>query len=142
MKELDIITVLKRDDLSAVKELVGRKGVNCQDEQGQTLLMRGVVHGASIKVIEYLLDNGARVDVLDNRGYSPLDVLEDDARKKIEIHRQVSLGSLLCYQTEAAKVIMKMLSLDVSSKSYNHVRHILSRSPLGREVCSAVLHGR
>ncbi|MBR4927209.1 MAG: hypothetical protein IKY98_02660 [Alphaproteobacteria bacterium] len=142
MKELDIVAVLKRDDLSIIKEVISKKGVDCQDEQGQTLLMRGVVHGASIKVIEYLLDNGARVDVLDNRGYSPLDVLEDDARKKIEIHRQVSLGSLLCYQTEAAKIIMKMLSLDASSKSYHHVRHILSRSPLDRETRLSVSHVR
>ncbi len=142
MKELDIIDILKQDDLSAVKELIGKKGVNCQNEQGQTLLMRGVVHGASIKVINYLLDNGAKVDVVDNRGDSPLDILENDARKKIEIHRQIALGSLLCYQTDVAKIIMKMLSLDVSAKPYSHVRHILSRSPLDRKSQMAISYTR
>ena len=142
MKETEIVSILKSDDLSAVKEIVGRKGVNCQDEQGQTLLMNSVVHGASLAVIEYLLDNGAKVDIKDNRGYSPLDVLEKDAREKVELHRHISFGALLCYQTDVAKVIMKMLALDASAKPYSYVRHILSRSTLGRDVQKTISYVR
>jgi len=46
--------------------------IELQDEQGRTPLMRATYHAKSIKVVEFLLDQGANPKISENRGYTPL----------------------------------------------------------------------
>lgn len=56
---------------SLVKLLVNHVNVDVQNEWGDTALHDGVRHGTDF-VVELLLQNGARHDIIDEHGYTPL----------------------------------------------------------------------
>lgn len=61
-------------DFKTVKELV-RSGINVnmrQDISGSSPLMVACAREGTDEIIEYLLDNGAEVNVKDRKGYTPL----------------------------------------------------------------------
>ncbi len=64
--------------LAAVKVIVDAGGgdVNAIDKEGETALHGAVYRGGAIPVIQFLIDKGARLDVVNKKGWTPLTVAD------------------------------------------------------------------
>uniref|UniRef100_UPI00398E5A1E CARD- and ANK-domain containing inflammasome adapter protein n=1 Tax=Pristiophorus japonicus TaxID=55135 RepID=UPI00398E5A1E len=58
-------------DLSSLDRAFGESDVNGTNDSNETLLHIAAAHG-HVKIIEYLLNKGAKIEVRDNKGQSPL----------------------------------------------------------------------
>lgn len=87
--------------LAAVKLAVAAGGgdVNAIDSEGDTAVHGAIYRGGGVAIIEYLASLGARVDVENKRGWTPLIAAEGVVRN----------GSGLKHYPEAAQLIRKLL---------------------------------
>lgn len=75
-KEKLLIKAVRNGNYSRVKELIKifRLNVNNQDEQGNSLLHTACLSGNQ-KIVDFLLNHGARWDIRNNQGNTPLHIL-------------------------------------------------------------------
>jgi len=107
----------ERDILAAVKILVEelKADVNAVNDRHETALHGAVCRGAD-SVIEYLVDKGARLDVKDVEGKTPLDVAVDG------IFRGDSIGTppvIVLHFPEHTQRLMKKLTAEHAAASAN-----------------------
>ncbi|KAJ2317839.1 hypothetical protein IWW52_002901 [Coemansia sp. RSA 2704] len=87
-KESNIWTAASEGNLARVKQILDgdEQQVNAKDENGYTPL-----HAASswkhLELLEYLLDHGGEVDIVDSDGDTPLHICEDKACAQLLLDR-------------------------------------------------------
>ncbi|MBR5130253.1 MAG: hypothetical protein IKV03_03425 [Alphaproteobacteria bacterium] len=126
---------LAHQDENQIKEWISSYGINRQDEKGKTLLMHSVSSVMTPKVTACLLDLGADVNIADHKGRTALDVFEQTMSGRISIARyscrlvpEVSKGF--------SKLMLKMLALDMTRRSYPAIETIL----MGQKNLEQITH--
>lgn len=68
-----IYTLIKKGDLTAVRSIIEEGGIDIDtiDKDGATLLHNAAYAGWK-EIVEYLCDNGVKVNIGSNNGYTPL----------------------------------------------------------------------
>ncbi|XP_072918547.1 CARD- and ANK-domain containing inflammasome adapter protein [Hemitrygon akajei] len=101
-----LFQIVASGDLSSLDKAIGHSDINDINAFNETLLHIAATHG-HVKIIEYLLNKGAKLEVKDNKGQSPL-------------HRAAEKG-----HTAAAKVLLQAgahsYALDTESKTPLHL---------------------
>ncbi|XP_051866677.1 CARD- and ANK-domain containing inflammasome adapter protein [Pristis pectinata] len=98
--------IVASGDLSSLDKAIGHSNINGINVSNETLLHIAAAHG-HVRIIEYLLNKGAKLEARDNKGQSPL-------------HRAAEKG-----HTAAAKVLLQagahIYALDTESRTPLHV---------------------
>ncbi|XP_059839575.1 CARD- and ANK-domain containing inflammasome adapter protein [Hypanus sabinus] len=101
-----VFQIVASGDLSSLDKAIGHSDINVINAFNETLLHIAATHG-HVKIIEYLLNKGAKLEVKDNKGQLPL-------------HRAAEKG-----HTAAAKVLLQAgahsYALDTESKTPLHL---------------------
>lgn len=126
---------LAHQDEDHIKDWICSYGINRKDEKGKTLLMHSVSSILTPPVTKCLLELGADVNIVDNKGRTALDVFEKTMKGRIAIARyscrlvpEVSKGF--------SKLMLQMLALDVSRRSYPALETVL----IGQQSLKTVTH--
>lgn len=115
---------LTYQDEDHIKEWIRTYGINKQDERGKTLLMHSVSSVLTPNVTACLLKMGADVNISDNTGQTALDVFEHTMKGRISIAR-FSSQWVPQVSESFSQLMLKMLALDVSGRSYPAMRTVL-----------------
>lgn len=107
-----------------IEALINARGVNGQDEKGRTMLMYSLSSISTLPVANKLLSAGANVNLADKKGQTALDICEKLMLKRISIARYSSKWVPTISET-LSKLMLKMLSLDVSARSYPAMQMVL-----------------
>lgn len=118
-----------------IKEWIDTYGINKQDEKGKTLLMHSVSSVLTPKVTECLLKMGADVNVADHKGKTALDVFEETISGRISVARNSSQW-IPEVPKGFSKLMLKMLALDASRRSYPAMETVLC----GQKTLKPIAH--
>ncbi len=115
---------LASQDEEQIKNWICSYGINRKDDTGKTLLMHSVSSILTPSVTKCLLELGADVNIADNNGRTALDVFEKTMQGRISIAR-FSCRLLPEVPKGFSKLMLKMLALDASSRSYPAMETVL-----------------
>lgn len=114
------------DDVKKVAENIRKYGIDYRDEFNMTPLLAALKTGAN-KVIDYLIEQGARFDVCDNLGINPFLMALQQAQynSKFMQSRLSRLYASLCPDTLKVKVDEQLVKLNSRSAEFFLLHHFL-----------------
>lgn len=136
--EMERISIFRRvyapymsEDVKKVTENIKKYGLDYRDEFNMTPLLAALKTGAA-KVTDFLLEQGARLDVADNFGLSPFLMALQQAQTKADF-MQKSLAKLYPkLQPDAVKLKIEnhLIKLQARSAEFFLLHHFLVAQPL------------